>query len=164
MSCSAPDWPWTAIVGILGIAGTAGTAYLSHIYAERQRRDERDNENRTRFHKERFEAYAAFVTAVAHYKKVLQTGTRAAMNDRANSADAEKAVGAAVEAMEASAEAVNLLGTLPVQTAAHELLRTAADAAAAVYAPAEFGPKSKAFNAAREAFYLAARNELDSKD
>jgi hypothetical protein len=76
---SAADFnafPWaTVISGVVGVAGIAGTLFGGHFAnraAEKRRLAEQHHEDRTRFHKERVEVYARFISAYKAYRELVR--------------------------------------------------------------------------------------------
>jgi hypothetical protein len=80
---AAATVPWplivSGIVGIVGIGGTLAAAFLTNRAADRRqaaalaaaeagRQAEREHEDRTRFHKERMQAYAMYLKTVKAYR------------------------------------------------------------------------------------------------
>jgi hypothetical protein len=68
-------FPWAVVVsGFVAIAGIAGTLLSAHLTsraAEKRRLAEQQYEDRTRFHKDRIEIYARFISAFKLYRESL---------------------------------------------------------------------------------------------
>jgi hypothetical protein len=71
---SAFSWG-SAVSGIVGVAGIGGTllaTYLASREAEKRRLAEQRHDDRTRFHKERVEIYARFISTYKTYRDSIR--------------------------------------------------------------------------------------------